>query len=306
MKKLSLLLLTLALLTTLLGCASSSAPAEAAKSEPAATESMMDNMEAPMDTEEESLEATVATNTQVDFSEKIIYSASVSVETTNFDQATDAVTKLVADCGGFLENSSTYGNPIYKADGSTQVVDRSAYFTIRVPSANYEATLNQAGTIGNVVSCDQSAQNVTSQFMDMEAHVEALEVQQDRLLELLAKADDVDTLVTLEARLSEVSYEINTIQRQLNNMQMDVDYSTIDLNIQEVEVYTPTATAQRSFGEKLGDAFGDGLRNFVAWLEFFTLGFVSNIIGLIVFAGVVVGIVVIIKRIRKSKKKIDD
>ena len=86
--------------------------------------------------------------------------------------------------------------------------------------------MSAAGEIGNVTSSGKSAQNVTSQYTDYEARLKSLYLQEERLLEMLGKATDLDSLITLEARLSEVRYEIERIERDLRHLCRDCRSAT--------------------------------------------------------------------------------
>ena len=55
---------------------------------------------------------------------------------------------------------------------------------------------------------------------------------------MLSKSEDVETLIALEQRLSDVRYEIESIERSLRNYDMQIRYSTVELDLREVEVYT--------------------------------------------------------------------
>ncbi len=333
MKKYLALLLVLLLLT---GCASKSAAPETAASEP-----MMDMpaaaMSAPEPTAqmanaggagelnfapaeepaavEESREADVEAGGAAgpdggaepveDVGEKLIYRADLTVETTEFDAAVAALEALAPSVGGFVESSNVSGNTTWQPDGTTRVVDRWANYVLRVPAGRFQETVQRAGDLGSVVNSGTSVENITSQFTDQEARQHSLEVQEERLLSMLEKAEDVDTLVILESRLSEVRYEIESIERQLRNWQRDVDYSTVSVNLSEVAVYTPTATVQRSYSERLGGAFRDGWNSFVHFLERLSLGFASSLPMLVLLAAVIVAVVVLILAIRRKRRRVE-
>ena len=76
--------------------------------------------------------------------EKIIYSADLYLQTTEFDKTMQTLEQNVAACGGFVEGSNVYGDIRYNDDGTTQVVNRTAYYTVRVPAAQFEGFLKQA------------------------------------------------------------------------------------------------------------------------------------------------------------------
>jgi len=270
-------------------------------------------MEAPMEapeTEEGFTTADTAAGSSMDaqttvsFAEKIIYSGHVNIETTKFDDALAALEKSVQELNGFVQDSSVEGYTRTYDDGTTAVVDRWAHYVVRIPTESFDAFMHKTGTIGSVTNSSRSAENVTSQYTDYEARLDSLYLQEERLLDMLAKSGDLESLITLESRLSEVRYEIESIERNLRNLDQRLAYSTVSLNVQEVEIYTPTATVQRTFGEKLSDAFSSGTRSFVRGVQNFILNIARNIFDLLVFAVVVVVIVLVLRRTaRKTKAK---
>lgn len=235
-------------------------------------------------------------------SEKIIYTGSVSLQTTAFDETLAALEATVAEIGGFVESSSVSGNTRTYSDGTTAVVDRWAYYTVRIPADQFSSFLTAAGNLGNVTNTSRDAQNVTSQYTDYEARLESLNIQEERLLAMLEESGDLESLITLESRLSEVRYEIESIERNLRNLDQKLAYSTVNLDICEVEVYTPVASAQRTFGEKLSDAFADGWNGFVGFCSDFVLWFASALPGLVLFAAVVAAAVLVVLRIARRRE----
>lgn len=238
--------------------------------------------------------------------EKLIYRADLRIETLDFDAAVTALERLAQSLGGFVESSNVSGNTSWQPDGTTRIVDRWADYVLRVPSNRFQEAVNQAGNLGSVTSSGTSVENITSQFTDQEARKHSLEVQEERLLDMLGKAENIDTLIMLESRLSEVRYEIESIERQLRNWQNQVDYSTISVYLQEVAVYTPTATVQRSFGERMGNSLRDGWTRFVRSLENLSLSLAGALPGLVLFVIIVVaGLLAARKVIRSRRKKAD-
>ena len=180
-----------------------------------------------------------------------------------------------------MENSNVSGDTRWNKDGTTSVVNRWAYYTFRIPAEKFEYFLQLTHTYGNVLSTSRSAQNVTSSYTDFEARLSSLNTQEERLLDMLSKSTDVETLIALEQRLSDVRYEIEAIERNLRNYDAQIRYSTIDLSIQEVELYTPTVPIRRSFGEKLEIALSDGWTQFVRGTQNLLLGLAASLPALI-------------------------
>jgi len=233
-------------------------------------------------------------------SEKIIYSASVEMETLEFDQTVSSLESTVSSIGGFIESSNVSGDTSYDSDGNVQILNRRAWYTVRVPAEKFNQFLTFAGELGNVISTNRNAQNVTSQYTDFEARLESLRIQEERLLEMMKKSDDINGLITLESRLSDVRYQIESIQRNLKNLDGKLAYSSVDFSIREVRVYQPTVKVQRTFWQRLGDSFSRGWEDFVDGWADFTVGLVGSIFPLTVFIVIVVVVVIVV---RKTVKK---
>lgn len=258
--------------------------------------------EAPMPEQPEASDAQTAQPAVS--TEKLIYRAYLHIETLDFDGSVAELNRLASALGGFVESSNVSGNTNWQPDGTTRIVDRWADYVLRVPSNRFQEAVSQTGKLGSVTSSETSVENITSQFTDQEARKHSLEVQEDRLLEMLGKAENIDTLIMLESRLSEVRYEIESIERQLRNWQNQVDYSTISVSLQEVAVYTPTATVQRSFGERMGNSLRDGWMRFTASLENLSLSLAGALPMLALLAIlIVVGALTARKIVRRRRKR---
>lgn len=313
MKKGIAVLLALLLLFSLVGCSAKSEMAtsdmamevpaeEPAAEEPAAPE--VDYSGWDTVTEEEAEAEPAAGETAADttaLTEKIIYSASLSAETTEFDAAIAAFKSMIAESGGYIESSNISGDTRYNDDGTTSVVNRYASYTVAVPSEKFEDFLSQSGAIGNVTSLNRSAENITSRYTDTEARIASLKVQEERLLAMMEGTGDLESLIALEERLSEVTYEIESYQRDLNNWDRRVAYSTVSIDLWEVSVYTPTVPVTRTFGEKLGDAFSDGWKSFVRGLQGLILVLAELLPNLVLLAVIVLAVVFGIRAIRKRR-----
>lgn len=276
--------------------------ASALEAEPASAESQM-NDEAMAELDLTADSSGNASGSKPSLAEKIIYSGDLYIETTTFDQAITSLEAKVDEFGGFIESSYVNGNTDYRPDGTTALVDRRAYYVARIPSARFDAFLKLSGTIGNVLSSSTSADNITSQFTDTEARKASLQVQEQRLLSMMEATTDIESLIALESRLSEVRYELESIERQLINWQNQVDYSTVSLELQEVEVYTPVAPVQRTFGQKLVSAFSDGWNGFLRFAQNLALFVAEALPALILLALVVLAIVLIVRAAGRRKKQ---
>ena len=111
--------------------------------------------------------------------QKIIYNASLSMESTDFDTTREALMTAVEANGAWLESTSLYG--------TEKDHDRTADYTVRVPVGSYRAFLAAVGDAGSVLNISESAENITSSYIDVQARLSALETQRDRLKRWLTR-----------------------------------------------------------------------------------------------------------------------
>ncbi len=233
--------------------------------------------------------------------EKIIYSADAQLETTKFDETVAAVSDMISAYGGFVESSSVNGANYYnKARGNAFL--RSANYTIRIPSENFSAMMNALPTLGNVPYTNTYTENVTSQYYDVQARLTAYKTQEARLIEMMAVAETVEDIITIEDRLTEIRYQIDSMQSKLNNWDRRVNYSTIYLSISEVSEYTPTDPVKVTYGEKLGAAVKNGLKSVGDFFADFLLWFVEALPTLLILAAIAFGIVIILRKTRGKRE----
>ncbi len=221
-------------------------------------------------------------------SRKLIRTVNLDVETTEFDSLLETLTQSVTAMGGYIEQSDISGNSISDSQGH-----RYAWLTARVPSGKLDSFVSQVDEKGNITNKSENTQDVTLQYSDIESRKKTLAVEQDRLWELLAKADSMDAVIALESRLSEIRYQLESMESQLRTYDNQVDYSSVYLSINEVKVFTPTTPdsvmtrIQKGFSRNL-EGVGNSAVNFFVW-------FVSSLPILLVFAAMVAAVAFILR-----------
>lgn len=235
-----------------------------------------------------------AANTQSE--RKLIKTVDLNVETKEFDKMMNILTEQVDSLGGYIENMETYNGSAYASYRNT----RNANMTIRIPKNRLDGFLETVSGISNVVRKSEYVEDVTLAYVDLESHKNALRTEQTRLLELLEKADSIEDIIVIEQRLSEVRYELESMESQLRTYDNKVDYSTVYLNINEVKELTPVE--EETVWERMGNGFksslvdiGEGARELGIW-------FVVHIPYLVIWAAVIVIIVAVHKKLRKNRR----
>ncbi len=238
---------------------------------------------------------------------KLIKTVNMTVETREFDSLVANVMDRIRTLGGYAESTDISGNS-YNSYSST----RSAYIVARIPANNLDSFVDNLENESNITSKNESASDVTLQYADVEAHKESLKIEQQRLNQLLEQADTLENIIELENRLTEVRYEIESYESRLRTMNNQVEYSTVNLSIQEVKEYTPEPVEELTFGQRVAQGFLESCANAWEAIQDFIVGFVSilpmllviliilAVIFFIIF-GIVKGIIAIVKASNRKR-----
>lgn len=198
--------------------------------------------------------------------QKLIKTVSLSMQTREFDTLLENIQTKTAECGGYVESSDVSGLSYYNTGGY-----RYAWMTLRIPAERLDEFITIVSGLGNVTSKNESVQDVTLQYVDVESHIEALETEQTRLLELMEQAESMEDIIQIESRLSEIRYELQSYESRLRTYDNQVNYSTVSISIDEVDRETVMEEKPGFFGEirmRLSDNFydiGQGIRSFAVW-----------------------------------------
>ena len=228
---------------------------------------------------------------------KLIRNVSMNLETREFDALTKSISDAVTFFGGYIEQADVSGNSLY---WSGERSSRYSNITARIPENKLDAFLTEVSSQGNVTYKNESVQDVTLQYTDITSRKKTLQMEQERLWELLEKAESVDAVIALEARLSEVRYQLESIESQLRTLDNQIVYSTVYLSIQEVQVLTSTDpdTIPVRIQKGLSRSFNTlkiSSVDFLVW-------FISSLPILAVFAVLVFIAVIILKKPLKRRK----
>lgn len=263
---LSLLLVVLLTVSLTTGCGASSRPMtqDVAMEEPAAP---MENMKYEM-ADGVTLYSTTNTTSggNVQTGQKLIRRVNIDAETEDLEALLPGLTAKITQLNGYIENQELYNGSSYAS-----YRNRSANLTIRIPAEQLDNFLQQVKDVSNVVSYNESQEDVTLTYVSTESRVKALETEQERLLELLSKAENMSDLLEIEARLTDVRYELENVTSQLRVLANKVDYATVNLYISQVKVYTEVE--EQTVWQRIGSGFkknlknlGESLEDFFVWL----------------------------------------
>ncbi len=225
---------------------------------------------------------------------KLVYNANISAETQTFDETKAAFDALVTEYGGYIESADISGLSYENSRES-----RYLNYTVRIPAEKLESFLERTGELMNVVSNTLDMEDVTDSYIDTQARLDALKLEEERLLELLEQAETLDEIIQLEDRVSQVRYEIDSLTGRLKAYDSEVAYSTVTLSLRDVTEYSSGS----SFGSRLGQAFIDGWSSFVGFLQEALIILVGALPFLLLVGVVTVVIVLLIKHSSKKQRE---
>ena len=225
---------------------------------------------------------------------KMIYRGYLYLESTAFDTATAGLQELVSQMGGYFETSELNNYSPY----------RSAFYVVRVPSAKYNEFCGKVGTLAQLNSQRHTSENVSEAYYDTESRLVTQRTKLDRLQELLAKADKMEDIITLESAIAETELQIERLTGTLRKYDALVDYATVEISLEEVYVLTEQEQPVIGFWPKLSEAFKTGTNRFVDDVENFALRFARNWISRLISLCIWVVIILLVVRFLRKKKNI--
>lgn len=283
----------------LVGCSSKQAemaPMEEAKSESMKEEAKYDTVENVSGTEGSS--DGIQINTSINMNRKIIKTGNLEIETKAFDQTIQDIMGRTELLGGFMQNCNIQGNTLQKPSSL-----RSANLTIRIPNKQFDKFMNDTDRYGNVVTKSIEGQDVTDQYMDTEIRLNSLEIQAERLKELLKQAGKLQDLFTIEQELARVTYEIESLKGTLKKYDSLIDYATVNVFVTETKEYQEQVEIPVTFGEKIATQFKTSFKAVVNLMKGCVLIIVALVPFFIVIIPVGLLLIVLTKKIKKWKSK---
>lgn len=239
---------------------------------------------------------------------KLIKTVSLDVETKEYDNVLNDLIGSTVEMGGYVE----YMDVQNFSERNSNRSERSALVTVRIPSDNLYDFINVVGDNSNIVNRIESVEDVTLTYVDMESHRDMLIAERDNLLEYLEQAETIEEMITIEDRLTEVRYLINSMESQLRTYDNLVDYSTVNITLYEVVEYTPPTKPTYTFWERVTSGFKENLEEVKEGFKESLISFLISIPHLVKWVIIIVVIVFIINgllrlfpsyRARLKKKK---
>jgi hypothetical protein len=180
-------------------------------------------------------------------------SLSLSVPRNDFEDVVDRARSLATSSGGFVVESSA------SQSGDERRLVRGS-LVIRVPERSYARVMDQLSGLGRVEARDEAGQDVSQEFVDLEARERHLEAVEGQLLDLLDETNTVAEALTVQSQLNQVQLDLEQARGRLQYLEDQVAFATISLDVRERQV---VAAADEGGPWSIVDAWGTAARGFV-------------------------------------------
>lgn len=232
---------------------------------------------------------------------KIIFNAFIVLDVEEFDTKFKMITSMVESTGiGYVQNSEITS---HKISSNPEIYRKSGTIVLRVAQNKFNTVVNDIQQLGTVRDYRRGTEEITDQYYDTQYWVQAYEAERERIMEYLRQAPNLDQMLTLERKLSEVTYKIEKLKGSLRKWDNLVEFTTITIELREASADgTKSFNRSKDYGQRLAAAFAD---SFTGAIETFG-NFLINIIYILPTL-IVLGIVYLIARpwikkfVRKSK-----
>ena len=228
--------------------------------------------------------------------QKLIRTAQMNLETTDFEKAVQGLTDLTEQMGGYFESSSV-GK---RSNG------RWAEYTVRIPAEKYQAFLDQAGELCHETWRDAQQEDISERYYDTQGRLKTQQIKLERLQALLAKAENMEDIITIESAISETEQMIDGLSGTLRHYDGQVDYATVSISLSEVYKLSSVEEVPDSFASRMGKAFSGGWADFTNGLENFIVALAYGWMWVLLLAVVAVVVIRILRKRRGAAKKTDD
>lgn len=226
---------------------------------------------------------------------KLIQTFRITAETEDLNALISQLNSRITEFSGYVEGQNIHNGSAYSGRRY-----RNAELTIRIPAANVENFINQMSEISNIVSSNKTVEDITLKYVSTESRMKALQTEEARLLELLAKAETMDDLLTIERYLTDVRSELEMVTSSLRVYDNRVDYATVHLSISEVKEYTVVEDPE-TVGERISAGWKETMQDLREGFEDFIVDVVVNFPYILMWGAVIAVMVILIIRHKKKK-----
>lgn len=153
---------------------------------------------------------------------QIAQAGSLTVAVDDVNRAREAAMRIVRDASGFVSSMRASSDPSRPA---------RADMSLRVPAASFGSTLAALATLGTVTQRSMQGEDLRGPMTDTGARLRNLRHTEHDILKIMDRSGNVDQIMNVENRLSDVRGQIETLESELKDMHGRVTYATIDVRL---------------------------------------------------------------------------
>ena len=196
----------------------------------------------------------------------VIHNGSVSLETEEYDEVEKKILERTVELDGFVMNSGTRIVNTYRGNKEYQL--RIGSFTLRVPEQHFYNYFEELGSMGKVTSTWSHSDDITKNYRDAVSDIENYKAQEERLREILEKAETVEEILNIEKELSRVRGDINRLEGTVKNWDHLVKLSTINVEVIEViNLKDEVKPIDKNMFQKAREGFIETINNLIDLCE---------------------------------------
>ncbi len=215
---------------------------------------------------------TAATTDTAPTDRKIVRNADLSLEAGSPEDVQHKITAIAEGKGGFVVDSS-------QSSSDTKVAVRDVVaMTVRIPAAKFTESMEEIRkTASRVIVETVKGEDVTEEFVDIEARLKAKRAVEQQFMEIMKRATKVEDALSVQNELGSIRSDIERIEGRKHFLENQASMSTIKVKIQTQTAFSPTSTG---FVYKLGESLSSG----IDFALNFVLGLVTLLIAILPFA----------------------
>lgn len=226
---------------------------------------------------------------------KIIERLTIYAQTKEFDSLLEEIEQQISACGGYVESSSIFGDDYHSSRS------REASYVIRIPAEQSGAFADYLSSRCTVTQKEVSTEDVTLNYIDTESRISALQSEKESLEALMKEAANLENVIQIQERLTEVIYEIESYQSQLRSYDNLIDYTTVSLYLSEVE--RTAVVEEQSIWQEIGQNISNNFEDIGYFLRGLFVGIASGLPYFLILAVIALVILVIVWLFRRHRRK---
>lgn len=160
----------------------------------------------------------------------------INPDTNSVEESVSIIEKQIDKYKGYIENMEMHCSDEKDEEGNKKEKSEATIY-IRIPTENlydFIKSLDNGKIInGTIVERQKESKEVTTDYISTITHIETLKLKRERLMTLLEKANDLDTILKLEDRISDVEYDITFYEDKKNTFENLVEYTQVRIDIED-------------------------------------------------------------------------